>query len=182
MSEESNPIKDYLFDYIKKSDKIPKLISEKKFDVIINEIVENCYDKVVSMSKKDEAVGVLATGILHYLLTNALLTSQRKVEYQGVELDIVVPDVKTLEKDPKMTLIILIPESSDKKIIDKKISLLKEIQPVEQNIWTVLSEEIELDSKSFVLSKEKNSFSEIIFKIAQFSNVGKSNKFKILRI
>ena len=182
MSEESNPIKDYLFDYIKKSDKIPKLISEKKFDVIINEIVENCYDKVVSMSKKDEAVGVLATGILHYLLTNALLTSQRKVEYQGVELDIVVPDVKTLEKDPKMTLIILIPESSDKKIIDKKISQLKEIQPVKQNIWTVLSEEIELDSKSFILSKENNSFSEIIFKIAQFSNVGKSNKFKILRI
>ena len=69
-----------------------------------------------------------------------------------------------------------------KKIIDKKISQLKEIQPVKQNIWTVLSEEIELDSKSFVLSKEKNSFSEIIFKIAQFSNVGKSNKFKILRI
>tara|TARA_B110000467_G_C18134351_1_gene375152 strand:- start:77 stop:637 length:561 start_codon:yes stop_codon:yes gene_type:complete len=182
MSEESNPIKEHLFDYIKKSDKISKLISEKKFDVIINEIVENCYDKVVSMGKKDEAVGVLATGILHYLLTNALLNSQRKVEHQGVELDIVVPDVKTLEKDAKMTLLILIPKSSDKKIIDKKISQLEKIQPIKQNIWTVLSEEIEIDSKSFVLSKEKNSFSEIIFEIAQFSNVGKSNKFKILRI
>ena len=182
MSEESNPIKDYLFDYIKKSDKIPKLISEKKFDVIINEIVENCYDKVVSMSKKDEAVGVLATGILHYLLTNALLTSQRKVEYQGVELDIIVPDVKTLEKDAKMTLLILIPKSSDKKIIDNKISQLKKIQPIKENIWVVLSKEIALDYKSFILSKGKNSFSKIIFEIAQFSNVGKSNKFKILRI
>ena len=182
MSEESNPIKDYLFDYIKKSDKIPKLISEKKFDVIINEIVENCYDKVVSMSKKDEAVGVLATGILHYLLTNALLKSQRKVEYQGVELDIVVPDIKTLENDAKMTLLILIPKSSNKKIINKKISQLKQVQPIEENIWTVLSEEIELDSKSFVLSKEKNTFSKIIFEISQFSNVGKSNKFKILKI
>ena len=182
MSDESNPIKDYLFEYIKKSNTITKLISEKKFDVIINEIVENCYDKAVSMSKKDEAVGILATGVLHYLLTNALLNSQRKVEYQGVELDIVVPDVKTLEKDAKMTLLILIPKSSDKKIINKKISQLKEIQPIEENIWTVLSEEIKVDSKSFVLSKEKNSFSKIIFEIAQFSNVGKSNKFKILRI
>ena len=45
MSEESNPIKDHLFDYIKKSNIITKLISEKKFDVIINKIIENCYDK-----------------------------------------------------------------------------------------------------------------------------------------
>ena len=42
--------------------------------------------------------------------------------------------------------------------------------------------EVELDSKSFVLSKKNNTFAKIIFEIAQFSNVGNSNKFKILRI
>ena len=182
MAEESNPIKDYLFDYIKKSVMISKLISEKKFDVIINEIVENCYDKVISMGEKEEAIGILATGILHYLLTNALLNSQRKIEYQGIELDIVIPDTKTLEKDSKMTLLIIIPKSSDKKIIHKKISQLKKIQPVKENIWIVLSEQLQLDCKSFTLSKENNTFSKIIFEIAQFSNVGTSNKFKILRI
>ena len=182
MSEESNPIKDHLFDYIKKSNTITKLISEKKFDVIINEIVENCYDKIILMDKKEEAVGILATGILHYLLTNALLSSQRKVNYQGMELDIVIPDIITLEKDAKMTLLILIPKSSDKKIIDEKILQLRKIQPIKENIWIVLSEDISIDCKSFVLSKENNSFSKIIFEIAQFSNVGRSNKFKILRI
>ena len=182
MSEEVNPIKDYLFDFIKKSSTITNLITEKKFDVIIENIVENCYDKVLLMDKKDEAVGVLATGILHYLLTNALLTSQRKVYHQGLELDIVIPDVRTLEKDAKMTLLILIPKSSDKKIIEEKISQLNKIQPVKENIWTVLSEEVSINSKSFILSKEKNTFSKIIFEIAQFLNVGKSNKFKILRI
>ena len=182
MSEESNPIKDHLFDYIKKSNTITKLISEKKFDVIINEIVENCYGKIILMDKKEEAVGILATGILHYLLTNALLSSQRKVNYQGMELDIVIPDIRTLEKDAKMTLLILIPKSSDKKIIDEKILQLRKIQPIKENIWIVLSEDISIDCKSFVLSKENNSFSKIIFEIAQFSNVGRSNKFKILRI
>ena len=182
MSEESNPIKDYLFNYIEKSTTISKLISEQKFDVIIDEIIENCYDKIILMDKKEESVGILATGLLHYLLTNALLNSQRKVEYKGLELDIVIPDVRTLEKDAKMTLLILIPKSSDKKIIDEKISQLNEIQPNKDNIWVVLSEDISVDSKSFVLSKENNSFSKIIFEIAQFSNVGKSNKFKILRI
>ena len=182
MSEESNPIKDHLFDYIKKSNTIVKLISEKKFDVIINEIIENCYDKIILMDKKDNAVGILATGILHYLLTNALLSSQRKVDYQGMELDIVIPDIRTLEKDAKMTLLILIPKSSDKKIINEKIFQLKKIQPTKENIWVVLSEDVSIDCKSFVLSKENDSFSKIIFEIAQFSNVGKSNKFKILRI
>ena len=182
MSEELNPIKDLLFEYIEKSNNIENLIREKKFDVIINEIIENCYDKIILMDKKEEAVGILATGILHYLLTNALLNSQRKVDYQGMELDIVIPDIRTLEKDAKMTLLILIPKSSDKKIIDEKISQLRNIQPTKENIWVVLSEDITLDCKSFVLSKENDSFSKIIFEIAQFSNVGGSNKFKILRI
>ena len=182
MDEQSNPIKDHLFDYIEKSQTIPELISKKKFDEIINEIIENCYDKVLKMEKKDEAVGILATGILHYLLTNALLNSQRKVKYQGLELDIIIPDVKTLEEDGKRTLLILIPKSSDKMKINEKISQLKKVQPIKENIWTILSEEVELDSKSFVLSKKNNTFSKIIFEIAQFSNVGNSNKFKILRI
>jgi hypothetical protein len=124
----------------------------------------------------------LATGVLHYLLTNSLLNSQRKLEHNGVELDIVIPDIKTLEKDQKRSLIICIPKSSDKEIISKKVSQLEKIQTVKENIWIVLSEDIKIDKKSFLLSKEKNTFSKIIFEIAQFSNVNSTNKFKILRI
>ena len=43
MQEESNPVKDYLFDYIENSQIIPELISQKKFDVIIEDITKNCY-------------------------------------------------------------------------------------------------------------------------------------------
>jgi len=182
MQEEPNPIKDYLFEYIENSSTIPELIIKKKFDEIINEIVQNCYDKIVSMDTKDVAVGILATGILHYLLTNSLLNSQRKSEYNGVELDIVTPNIKTLEQDPKKSLVICIPKSSDIEIISKKVVQLEKIQTVKENIWVVLSEEIKIDKKSFVLSKESNTFSKIIFEIAQFSNVNGANRFKILRI
>ena len=99
-----------------------------------------------------------------------------------MELDIVIPDIKTLEKDSKKTLIICIPKSSDKKIIDEKITQLEKIQPNKENIWIVLSENIPIDKKTFVLSKENDSFSKIIFEIAQFSNVHGTSKFKILRI
>ena len=182
MEEEPNPIKDYLFEYIEKSQIIPKLIIEKKFDEVIKNITNDCYDKVVSMGEKDESIGVLATGLLHYLLTNALITSQRKINYSGIDLDIVVPDTKTLEKDPKKTLLICIPKSSNIQEINEKVTQLEKIQPEKENIWLVLSKEIPVGKKSFVLSKESNTFSKIIFEIAKFSNVGGSNKFKILRI
>jgi len=182
MDEEVNPVKDYLFEHIKNSETIPKLIAEKKFDQIIEEVTKNCYDKILTMGEKEEAVGVLATGLLHYLLTNALITSQRKVEYNEEQLDIVIPDTKTLEKDPKKTLLVCIPKSSDKKTIEGKITHLEKIQPNKENIWVVLSENVPLGKKTFVLSKENNSFSKIIFEIAQFSNVHGTSKFKILRI
>jgi hypothetical protein len=182
MNEGPNPIKDYLFEYIENSKTIPKLIIEKNFDKIIEEITTNCYDKIISMDEKDIAVGVLATGILHYLLTNALITTQRKIEYNGSELDIVIPDIKTLEKDPKKTLLICIPKSSDIKIIEEEINKLDKIQPEKENVWIVLSKKITTNKKTFVLSKEENSFSNIIFEIARFTNVHGTNKFKILRI
>lgn len=182
MDEEINPIKDYLFEYINNSKTIPQLISEKKFDIIINDVIDNCYDKILTMGEKDQAVGVLATGLLHYLLTNSLISSQRKLEYQGQELDIVIPDIQTLEKDAKKSLIICIPKSSNQKVINKKLAELEKIQPEKTNIWLVLSENMETDRKSFVLEKQNNTFSKIIFKIAQFSNVGGANKFKILKI
>ena len=183
MQEEPNPVKDHLFNYLSKSEeRIQKLIFEKKFSEIIDDVIANCYDKIITLGEKDESVGVLATGLLHYLLTNALINTQRKVEYQGIEIDIVIPDIKTLEKDPKKTLLICIPKSSSKKIIEEKISQLEKIQSEKENIWVVLSENISINKKSFVLSKENNSFSKIIFEIAQFSNVGGTNKFKILRV
>jgi len=105
MQEEPNPVKDYLFDYLSKSDeKIQRLISDEKFSEIIDDVIINCYDKIITLEEKDESIGVLATGLLHFLLTNALLNSQRKIEINGIEIDIVIPDLKTLEKDPKQTL------------------------------------------------------------------------------
>ena len=183
MQEEANPVKDYLFDYLSKSEvQIQKLISDKKFSEIIDDVIENCYEKIITLGGKDESVGVLATGLLHFLLTNALLNSQRKVEYKGVEIDIVIPDLKTLEKDPKQTLIICIPKTSDKKEIEKKLTELHKIQPEKQNIWLVLSQELDFKNRSYILQKELQTFSKIIFDIAQFINVKGQSKFKILRV
>ena len=181
MEEESNPIKEYLFNYIEKSEsRFHQLFSQRKMDEIINDILDSCYYKVALMESKEESLGVLATGILHYMLTNAMLTSQRKVEHNGIEIDIVIPDLKTLEKDPKKTLIICIPKTLDKNRIQEKLEQLQKIQPEKQNIWLVLTYDLGYDN-TYVIQKE-NTFSNIIFNIAKFVNLQGDNKFKILRV
>jgi ribosomal protein L23 len=183
MQEEPNQVKDYLFNYLAKSDeKIQKLISDKKFSEIIEDVIANCYDKIITLADNDESVGVLATGLLHFLLTNALLNSQRKIEYNGIEIDIVIPDLKTLEQDPKQTLLIYIPKTSNKEEIEQKLMELYKIQPEKQNVWLVLSQKLDFENRTYIIQKDNQTFSKIIFDIAQFTNVQGQNKFKILRI
>lgn len=179
--EEENSIKKYLFEHIKNSEKnYQELLSKEEIDVIIENILDSCYDKV-SKENKDENLGVLATGVLHYLLTNTMITSQRKIEHDGIQIDIVIPDLKTLEKDPKKSLIIFIPGSSNKKFVEEKINQLEKIQPEKQNIWLVTTKDFGFENKTYEIKKNGN-FTKIIFDIAKFVNIQGSNKFKILKI
>lgn len=181
MSEEPNPIKDYLFEYVK-SKKIQEFTVQSKFKEIIDDVLENCYDKVISMGEKDASLAVLSTGLLHYLLTNAFIPSQRKIECKGIEIDIVIPNLKTLDVDQKKTLIIYIPKTMDTNIIKQELENLKKIQPIISNIWLVLSKKLDFQNKTYIVEKKNSSFSKIIYDIGQFVNVQGQNKFKILRI
>jgi hypothetical protein len=180
MSEEPNPIKDYLFEYLK-SKKIQELAAQSKFTEIAEDVLENCYDKVISMGEKEENLAVLSTGLLHYLLTNALIPSQRKIEYKGVEIDIVIPNLKTLDVDQNKTIIIYIPKTMNVDIIKQKLDNLKKIQ-LNNNIWLVLSKKLDFQNKTYIVEKKNSSFSKIIEDIWQFVNIQGQNKFKILRI
>lgn len=201
-------IKRYLFDYLENSSvRISELLLGNKFDVVINDAVENCYDKAVSLGGLS-GVSVLGTGLLHYLLTRALMTSQRKVTYRydgnnhdngnvsnsqddtsttdnnnEILLDIVIPDIKTLKKDPKKSLILCIPDTDDPAVITQLTARLEKIQPQRQNIWMVLpSDNVSTKYKTYVLDKNNNTFSNIIFDISKFTSVNQQNQFKILRI
>lgn len=181
MQEEPNPIKDFLFEYLKKSE-IQELTSQSKFAEIVDKVLENCYDKVISMGEKEESLGILATGLLHYLLTNALISSQRKIEHDGIQIDIIIPNLKTLEIDPKKTLIICIPKTIDQNSIEQKLHYLQKIQPIKDNIWLVITKKLDFQNKTYVIEKNNESFSKIIYDIAQFVNIQGQSKFKILRI
>jgi len=181
MPEELEPIKEYLFNYLK-SEKIQKLLSQLQFANIIDDVLENCHDTVIAMGNKEESLSILSTGLLHYLLTNALISSQRKIEYKNIQIDLIIPDLKTLEIDPKKTLIICIPKTIKESVIKHKLELLEKIQPFNDNIWLIITEKLDFQNKTYVIQKNNSSFSKIIYDISQFVNIHGQNKFKILRI
>ncbi len=181
MEEKTNPVKEFLFNHIKKSEKkYHKLFSETKLEEIINDILKNCFSKISSTKDKEEKIATLATGILHYMLTNSLITSQRKIIHKDIEMDIVIPDLKTLENDPKRTLIIYISNTLDKTKIKEKLIQLQKIQPETKNIWIVLAKNLGFKN-TYVIQQNNSNFSKIIFDIGQFVNVQGQNKLKILR-
>ena len=116
------------------------------------------------------------------MLTNAMITSQRKIEYQGIEIDIIIPNFKTLEKDPKKTLIICIPNTTDEKWIKEKLNQIYKIQSEKQNVWLVLTKDLKFNGKTYLIQKGNSSFSQIIYDIANFVNVQGQNNLKILRV
>ena len=119
---------------------------------------------------------------MHYLLTEFLIPSQRKVDKGNVEIDIVIPDLKTLEKNPRDALIIYFPKTSEVPVIKKKIDNLLIVQPIEENIWLIIKNKIDLDHKIFVNDEENENFSNIINEIKNFVLAKKQTKLKIHKI
>lgn len=181
MDQEQSPVKELLFDHIEGAkERISRLVSQQKFGDVIDDIMAGCYEAATRTGDREESVGDLATGVLHYLLTCALIPSQRKVEFGGTKVDIVVPDLKTLESDAGKALVICIPGTQDRGAIEARLEQLQKIQPEKQNIWLVLSEESGLENRTYVVSGNDPSFPRIIRDIRQFASVHCQNKFRIL--
>jgi len=86
---ETSPIKDALYAEIDKisQDKINRLLIKKEFSAIFENVFEKAAGKIKEGSNEDEKFGALAESFTHYLFTEMLVPSQRKISYKNVELE-----------------------------------------------------------------------------------------------
>jgi len=112
-------VKDILYQEIANisEDAIQLEISKNNSSKIISQIISKCTTKIQKISTNlDEDLGIFAEALMHYLLTVSLIPSQRKISKNNVEIDIVIPDILTLNSNPKDSLIILFPKSKNENI------------------------------------------------------------------
>ena len=174
VDEAADRVKAVLFEHIQESDAVPWLVAAGRPDMAAQNMVRACHGRVAGLSEAvpGMASGVLATGIMHYVLTRMLVRSQRSIRHDGVDLDIVIPDAKTLAGDPGRALVICAPKTADAAAIRGALQGARRVQPVPGNVWLVLPEEAEKSgpygAKSFVVTGDGCSFARIFAEIQEF--------------
>ena len=97
---ESSPIKDAL--YAKIDDIGQKPIHELMLSGRFSELFEKIYETTInSIDNIDEYEkhGSVAESLTHYLFTEMLIPSQRKISFKNIELDMVIPNIPELRKN-----------------------------------------------------------------------------------
>ena len=179
MDEEPNPIKDILYEEISNigEDIIQKEIANKNTANIIKKISMRCIEKIKSLEGSFQTnLAKFQTSILHYLLTLVMIPSQRKITINYTEVDIIIPDSRTLKNQPKNSILISIPSVYEQNI-SEQIESLKKIQPNEENIWYVT----EQDSIQKRYSIKDDSFFRIIDDVQSFLSQTKTRQFRFFK-
>jgi hypothetical protein len=179
-----SPVKDILYQELSdiSENKIQIEISKNNSSKIISEIISKCYPKIQQISLNlDDGFGIFAESLMHYLLTIALVPSQRKISLKNIEIDIVIPDLRTLQSNPKDSLMIVFPKSRNKKLIEKRILDLEKIHTVKENIWIVLHEGLEFKNRTYLIKNGVNSLNKILDDINEFYSSRKQSKLKFIK-
>lgn len=135
-------------------------ISEKRCD----EILEEC-KKLMGSGISEESLVDLCEALLHFLLTASLLPSERKVKLRGIELDLVVPSLKMLKKDPDKALVIQIIRENEELA---ELERTKSMQPYDENIWLVSAKKLDTYHKNYYVGSSLFPYSRIIIDINAF--------------
>lgn len=182
--ELGTPVKDILYQELAKitEEKIQLEISKNKSSKIISEIISKCYPKISQISHNmDEDLGIFAESLMHFLFTIAIIPTQRKIFLENIEIDIVIPNLKTLKKNPKDSLIIVFPKTNNRNLIQKRIVELENIHSIKDNIWLVLQNDLKFKNKTFEINNDEKSLIKILDEINEFYSSRKQTKFKIIK-
>jgi len=149
---------------------------------VIKVIFEHCLSNIEKIEPvKSDTLGSVAEGLLHYLLTVSMIPSQRKTLFQSVEIDIAIPDTRTLDVSPQDVIVVSFPKTDNIDNVQSQIEKIKKVQPNPNNIWLVLENNVPVRAKIYTL-KESMTFANIINDLISFLSNKKQSKLKIFKI
>ena len=104
----------------------------------LTSVAQACLPRVRELRAGSAGDCALVTVLLHYALSAAAVPSHRKVSVRGAELDIVVPDARTLAASPRRALVICVPEDATPGGMERATVAASRAQPVAANVAVAL--------------------------------------------
>ena len=177
---ESSPIKDALYAKIDDigQERIHKLMLNGKFSELFEKIYETTINSIDGINEYEKH-GVVAESLTHYLFTEMLIPSQRKISFKNTELDMIIPNIAQLKKNSNNTILIFFAKTSSIDEIKQRIQKIKMIQNLDSNIWVISKDDIQIPQITYTTKKE--SFSKFLKDTQTFvktKEIGKLNIFK----
>ena len=119
---ESSPIKDALYAKIDDigQERIHKLMLNGKFSELFEKIFETTINSVDGINEYEKH-GAVAESLTHYLFTEMLIPSQRKISFKNTELDMIIPNIAQLKKNSNNTILIFFAKTSSIDEIKQRI-------------------------------------------------------------
>ena len=177
---ENSPIKDALYAEIDKieQEQVHALLLEGKFSELFEKIYESSIINIEGIDEYEKH-GMLAESFTHYLFTEMLIPSQRKILFENTELDIIIPNTTELKKNINNVLLIHFVKTSKIDQVQQKIQKMKKIQKSDANIWIISRDDISISQVSYTTKKE--SFSRFLKDVQDFVKIKEMNKLNIFK-
>jgi len=177
---ENSPIKDALYAEIDTigQEQVHTLLLEKKFSKLFEKIYESAINNIDGIDEYEKH-GTLAESFTHYLFTEMLIPSQRKISFENTELDIIIPNTTELKKNVNNVILIHFVKTSKSDKINQYIQKMKEIQKSDANIWIISKENISIPQVSY--TTKRDSFSRFLKDAQDFVKIKEMNKLNIFK-
>ena len=177
---ESSPIKDTLYAKIDDigQERIHKLMLSGKFSELFEKIFETTINSIDGINEYEKH-GIVAESLTHYLFTEMLIPSQRKISFKNIELDMIIPSIAELKKNTDNAILIFFVKTSNIDEIKQRIQEIKKIQNSDSNIWVISKDDIQILQTTYTTKKE--SFSKFLKDTQTFVKTKKINKLNIFK-
>ncbi|HEY7733763.1 MAG TPA: hypothetical protein VIB07_03110 [Nitrososphaera sp.] len=142
----------------------------------IEDILKRCLE-TSGLEMSEENLVALCKGLLHFMLTTSLLPSERSVSFHGADLDVVVPSLKVLTKNPENALIIQLTRNDAE---SDRITSAESVQPHTENVWIVSPKRIATGLRNYHLGEGPIQYSRIVEDISEFVGRKKVGRLKLL--
>ena len=178
---ENSPIKDALYAEIDKigQKKVHNLLLEGKFSELFEKIFESSLSKITDNINEYEKHGILAESFTHYLFTEMLIPTQRKISFENIELDIVIPNIVELKKNINDVVLIYFVKKPAINETKQQIQKMKKIQKSDANIWIISKQKIVVPQVTYTTTKE--SFGKFLEDAQEFVKIKEFNKLNIFK-